>query len=85
MQEVQVDAIDIQLMLIGVLHEVHLADYKYAYLVQIIRQDPILHSWSAFTDYYANVTLQASRALTVLELLGKEGGLVHSSTSIGII
>lgn len=59
-QEVQVDAIDIQLMLIGVIHEVHLADYKYAYLVQIIGQDPFLLFWSPFTDYYANVLLQAS-------------------------
>jgi len=68
-----VDAIDIQLMLIGVLQ------------VQIIRPDPFRLSWSPFIDYYANVILQASGALTVLKLLGKEGGLVNSSTSIGVI
>lgn len=49
---------------IEVLHEVHLAAYKYAqhasYLVQIIRQDQFLLPWSPFTDYYANVILQAS-------------------------
>lgn len=82
MQEVQVDAIDIQLMLIGVLH---LPDYKYAYLVQIIRQDPFLHSWSPFTDYYANVVVQASRALLYFSFWERRVDLVHSSTSIGII